>query len=128
MTQYGKIIIIADSIAEAEKELATIKALANAGAVYGKGSTDNGAEIRMGNVPSAPSSNYRCTDCSICPHRCREETYHWGDTDEYEEDDFYGTDDYEDEDYDEVDEMLDNFVMTASPIAQRMIDEILSNL
>lgn len=99
MTQYGKIIIIADSIAEAEKELATIKALANAGAVYGKGSTDNGAEIRMGNVPSAPSSNYRCTDCSICPHRCREETYHWGENnDEYEEDDFYGTDDYEDDD------------------------------
>lgn len=102
MTQYGKIIIIADSIAEAEKELATIKALANAGAVYGKGSTDNGAEIRMGNAPSAPSSNYRCTDCSICPHRCREETYHWGDTDEYEEDDFNGTDDYEeDEAYNE---------------------------
>jgi hypothetical protein len=95
MTQYGKIIIIADSIAEAEKELATIKALANAGAVYGKGSTDNGAEIRMGNVPSAPSSNYRCTDCSICPRRCREETYHYDD--EYEEDDFYGTDDYEDD-------------------------------
>jgi hypothetical protein len=101
MTQYGKIIIIADSIAEAEKELATIKALANAGAVYGKGSTDNGAEIRMGNVPSAPSapsSNYHCIDCSICPRRCREETYHWGETnDEYEEDDFYGTDDYEDD-------------------------------
>lgn len=103
MTQYGKIIIIADSIAEAEKELATIKALANAGAVYGKGSTDKGVEIRMGNVPSAPSSNYRCTDCSICPHRCREETYHWGENnDEYEEDDFNGTDDYEeDEAYNE---------------------------
>lgn len=101
MTQYGKIIIIANTIEEAEKELATVKALANAGAVYGKGSTDNGAEIRMGNVPSAPSvpsSNYRCTDCSICPRRCREETYHYDD--EYEEDDFNGTDDYEeDEDY-----------------------------
>lgn len=103
MTKYGKIYIEANSIEEAERELATIKALVNAGAVYGKGSTDNGAEIRMGNVPSAPSSNYRCTDCSICPRRCREETYHWGETnDEYEEDDFYGTDDYdEDEAYNE---------------------------
>ena len=97
MTQYGKIIIVANTIEEAEKELATVKALANAGAVYGKGSTDNGAEIRMGNVPSAPPSNYRCTDCSICPRRCREETYHYDD-----EDDFNGTDDYEeDEEYNE---------------------------
>lgn len=126
MTKYGKIYIEANSIEEAEKELATIKALVNAGAVYGKGSTDKGVEIRMGNVPSAPPSNYRCTDCSICPRRCREETYHYDN--EYEEDDFNGTDDYEEDDYDEVDEMLDNFVMTASPIAQRMIDEILSNL
>lgn len=99
MTQYGKIYIEANSIEEAERELATIKALVNAGAVYGKGSTDKGVEIKMGNVPSAPPSNYRCTDCSICPRRCREETYHYDETDEYE-DDFYGTDDYEeDEDY-----------------------------
>ncbi len=112
MTKYGKIYIEANSIEEAEKELATIKALVNAGAVYGKGSTNESVEIRMRNVPSAPPSNYRCTDCSICPRRCREETYHYDDTDEY----------------DEVDEMLDKFVMTASPIAQRMLDELLSNL
>lgn len=103
MTKYGKIYIEANSIEEAERELATIKALVNAGAVYGKGSTDKGVEIRMENAPStpsAPSSNYHCIDCSICPRRCREETYHWGETDEYEEDDFDGTDDYEeDEDY-----------------------------
>lgn len=117
MTQYGKIIIIADSIEEAEKELATVKALANAGAVYGKGSTDNGAEIRMGNVPSAPSSNYRCTDCSICPRRCREETYHPN-----------GTDDYEEDVYDEVDRLLDDFCLKASPTAQRMLDELLTIL
>lgn len=128
MTQYGKIIIVANTIEEAEKELATVKALANAGAVYGKGSTDNGAEIRMGNVPSAPSSNYRCTDCSICPHRCREETYHWGDTDEYEENDFNGTDDYEEDVYDEVDRLLDDFCLKASPTAQRMLDELLTIL
>lgn len=128
MTKYGKIYIEANSIEEAERELATIKALVNAGAVYGKGSTDKGVEIRMGNAPSVPSSNYRCTDCSICPHRCREETYHYDEADEYDEDDFYGTDDYEEDVYDEVDEMLDKFVMTASPLAQRMIDEILSNL
>ena len=128
MTKYGKIYIEANSIEEAERELATIKALVNAGAVYGKGSTDKGVEIRMGNAPSAPSSNYRCTDCSICPRRCREETYHYDEADEYDEDDFNGTDDYEEDVYDEVDEMLDKFVMTASPLAQRMIDEILSNL
>lgn len=110
MTQYGKIYIEANSIEEAERELATIKALVNAGAVYGKGSTDKGVEIRMGNAPSIPSSS--C--CSMCGCGCHE--------------DFNGTDDYEEDDYDEVDEMLDNFVMTASPIAQRMIDEILSNL
>lgn len=117
MTQYGKIIIIADSIEEAEKELATVKALANAGAVYGKGSTDKGAEIRMGNVPSVPSSNYRCTDCSICPRRCREETYHPN-----------GTDDYEEDVYDEVDRLLDDFCLKASPTAQRMLDELLTIL
>ena len=128
MTKYGKIYIEANSIEEAERELATIKALVNAGAVYGKGSTDKGIEIRMGNAPSAPSSNYRCTDCSICPRRCREETYHYDGADEYDEDDFNGTDDYEEDVYDEVDEMLDKFVMTVSPLAQRMIDEILSNL
>ena len=99
MTNYGKIIIIADSIAEAEKELATIKALANAGAVYGKGSTDKGIEIKMGNVPSAPSSDYHCTDC------CREEPCPYDDTDEYEENDFNGTDDYEEDDYNENDEL-----------------------
>ena len=110
MTKYGKIYIEANSIEEAERELATIKALVNAGAVYGKGSTDKGVEIRMGNAPSIPSPH--C--CSMCGCGCHE--------------DFNGTDDYEEDDYDEVDEMLDNFVMTASPIAQRMIDEILSNL
>lgn len=99
MANYGKIIIIADSIAEAEKELATIKALANAGAVYGKGSTDEGIEIKMGNVPSAPPSNYHCTDC------CREEPYPYDGIDEYEEDDFNGTDDYEEDDYNENDEL-----------------------
>lgn len=131
MTKYGKIYIEANSIEEAEKELATIKALVNAGAVYGKGSTDKGVEIRMGNAPSVPptpSSNYRCTDCSICSHRCREETYHWGDTDEYEEDDFNGTDDYEEDVYDEVDRMLDDFCLKASPTAQRMLDELLTIL
>lgn len=110
MTKYGKIYIEANSIEEAERELATIKALVNAGAVYGKGSTDKGVEIRMGNAPSIPSPP--C--CSMCGCGCHE--------------DFNGTDDYEEDDYDEVDELLDNFVMTASPIAQRMIDEILSNL
>ena len=110
MTKYGKIYIEANSIEEAERELATIKALVNAGAVYGKGSTDKGVEIRMGNAPSVPSPP--C--CSMCDCGCHE--------------DFNGTDDYEEDDYDEVDEMLDNFVMTASPIAERMIDEILSNL
>lgn len=110
MTKYGKIYIEANSIEEAERELATIKALVNAGAVYGKGSTDKGVEIRMGNAPSIPSPP--C--CSMCGCGCHE--------------DFNGTDDYEEDDYDEVDEMLDNFVMTASPIAERMIDEILSNL
>ena len=99
MANYGKIIIIADSIAEAEKELATIKALANAGAVYGKGSTDEGIEIKMGNVPSAPSSDYHCIDCY------REEPCPYDDTDEYEEDDFNGTDDYEEDDYNENDEL-----------------------
>ena len=110
MTKYGKIYIEANSIEEAERELATIKALVNAGAVYGKGSTDKGVEIRMGNAPSIPSPP--C--CSMCGCGCHE--------------DFNGTDDYEEDDYDEVDEMLDNFIMTASPIAERMIDEILSNL
>ena len=110
MTKYGKIYIEANSIEEAERELATIKALVNAGAVYGKGSTDKGVEIRMGNAPSIPSPP--C--CSMCGCGCHE--------------DFNGTDDYEEDDYDEVDEMLDNFVRTASPIAERMIDEILSNL
>lgn len=105
MANYGKIIIIADSIAEAEKELATIKALANAGAVYGKGSTDEGIEIKMGNVPSAPSSDYHCTDCSICSNCCREEPYPYDGIDEYEEDDFNGTDDYEEDDYNENDEL-----------------------
>lgn len=126
MTQYGKIIIVANTIEEAEKELATIKALANAGAVYGKGSTNESIEIRMGNAPSAPSvpsSNYRCTDCSICPRRCREETYH-ADTD----DDFNGTDDYEEDVYDEVDRLLDDFCLKASPTAQRMLDELLTIL
>lgn len=120
MTKYGKIYIEANSIEEAEKELATIKALVNAGAVYGKGSTDKGVEIRMGNAPSVPptpSSNYRCTDCSICSHRCREETYHWGDTEDCEEDV-----------YDEVDRMLDDFCLKASPTAQRMLDELLTIL
>lgn len=110
MTKYGKIYIEANSIEEAERELATIKALVNAGAVYGKGSTDKGVEIRMGNAPSIPSPP--C--CSMCGCGCHE--------------DFNGTDDYEEDDYDEVDEMLDNFVMTVSPIAERVIDEILSNL
>lgn len=110
MTKYGKIYIEANSIEEAERELATIKALVNAGAVYGKGSTDKGVEIRMGNAPSIPSPP--C--CSMCGCGCHE--------------DFNGTDDYEEDDYDEVDEMLDNFVMTVSPIAERMIDEIFSNL
>ena len=102
MANYGKIIIIADSIAEAEKELATIKALANAGAVYGKGSTDEGIEIKMGNVSS---SDYRYTDCSICSNCCQEEPYPYDDTDEYEEDDFNGTDDYEEDDYNENDDL-----------------------
>lgn len=117
MTQYGKIIIIADSIEEAEKELATVKALANAGAVYGKGSTNESVEIRMGNAPSVPSSDYRCTDCSICPRRCREETYHPN-----------GIDDYEEDVYDEVDRLLDDFCLKASPTAQRMLDELLTIL
>lgn len=110
MTQYGKIIIIADSIAEAEKELATIKALANAGAVYGKGSTDKGIEIRMENAPSVPSPP--C--CSKCGCGCHE--------------DFNGTDDYEEDVYDEVDRMLDDFCLKASPVAQRMLDELLTVL
>lgn len=128
MTKYGKIYIEANSIEEAERELATIKALVNAGAVYGKGSTDKGVEIRMGNAPSVPSSNYRCTDCSICPRRCREETYHPNGTEDYDEDDFYGTDDYEEDVYDEVDRMLDDFCLKASPVAQRMLDELLTIL
>jgi hypothetical protein len=73
MTKYGKIYIEANSIEEAEKELATIKALANAGAVYGKGSTDKGIEIRMGNVPSVPSSTCHCPNCSMCGCDCYEE-------------------------------------------------------
>lgn len=39
-----------------------------------------------GYIAETPPNNYRCIDCSICPHRCREETYHWSDTDEYKED------------------------------------------
>lgn len=110
MTKYGKIYIEANSIEEAEKELATIKALVNAGAVYGKGSTDKSVEIRMGNAPSVPSPPY----CSKCGCGCS--------------DDFNGTDDYEEDVYDEVDRMLDDFCLKASPTAQRMLDELLTIL
>lgn len=109
MTNYGKIYIEANSIEEAERELATIKALVNAGAVYGKGSTDKGVEIRMGNAPSVPPTP--C--CSKCGCGCHE--------------DFNGTDDYEEDAYDEVDEMLNQFIMTASPLVQRVIDGLISN-
>ena len=96
MTQYGKIYIEANSIEEAERELEMIKSLVRLGAVKGQGSTSTGKiEMEMrptsanGYVAEAPSDNYRCTDCSICPRRCREETYH--------PDDFDGTDDYEED-------------------------------
>lgn len=108
MTKYGKIYIEANSIEEAERELEMIKSLVRLGAVKGQGSTSTGKiEMEMrptSAIAEAPSNNYRCTDCSICPHRCREETYHYDEADEYDEDDFYGTDDYEDE---EVDAMID---------------------
>lgn len=100
MTQYGKIYIEANSIEEAERELEMIKSLARLGAIKGQGSTSTGKiEMEMRPTSAAtPSDNYRCTDCSICPRRCREETYHPNDTEDYDEDDFYGTDDYEEDD------------------------------
>ena len=119
MTQYGKIYIEANSIEEAERELEMIKSLARLGAIKGQGSTTTGKiEMEMRPTSAAtPSDNYRCTDCSICPRRCREETYHPNDTEDYEEDV-----------YDEVDRMLDDFCLKTSPLAQRMLDELLTIL
>lgn len=111
MTKYGKIIIEANTIEEAEKDLAMIKALANAGAVSGQGSGMTGSVSVQMSVPSvAPSAP--C--CSKCGCGCSE--------------DFNGTDDYEEDVYDEVDRLLDDFCLKASPTAQRMLDELLTIL
>lgn len=125
MTQYGKIYIEANSIEEAERELEMIKSLARLGAIKGSGSTSTGKiEMEMrptsanGYIAEAPSDNPCCRNC---PHSC-------DCADEYEEDDFDGTDDYEEDVYDEVDRMLDDFCLKTSPLAQRMLDELLTIL
>lgn len=114
MTKYGKIIIEANTIEEAEKDLAMIKALAKAGAVSGQGSGMTGSISVQMSAPSVAPSNHCCTDCPMCGWGCSE--------------DFNGTDDYEEDVYDEVDRMLDDFCLKASPTAQKMLDELLTIL
>lgn len=91
MTKYGKIYIEANTIEEAERDLAMIKALAGMGAVSGKGSSVLGmAKAEVASKPSAPQKP--CGTCWCC--KGNECDYY-----EDEDDDFY--DDYEDEDEEE---------------------------
>ena len=73
MTKYGKIYIEANTIEEAERDLAMIKALANAGAVKGQGSSALGmASAEIVGQPTAPRNKcYGCDECCCC--ECREE-------------------------------------------------------
>lgn len=65
MTKYGKIYIEANTIEEAERDLAMIKALAKAGAVRGQGSSALGmASAEVVGKPSAPQKP--CGTCWCC--------------------------------------------------------------
>ena len=92
MTKYGKIYIEANTIEEAERDLAMIKALAGMGAVSGKGSSVLG--MATAETVGKPSVRTKCDCCCGCGCECC-----GGYKDEDEDDDFY--DDYEDEDEEE---------------------------
>ena len=65
MAKYGKIYIEANTIEEAERDLAMIKALANAGAVKGQGSSALGmASAKVVGQPTAPQKP--CGTCWCC--------------------------------------------------------------
>ena len=65
MAKYGKIYIEANTIEEAERDLAMIKALANAGAVKGQGSSALGmASAEIVGQPTAPQKP--CGTCWCC--------------------------------------------------------------
>ena len=65
MTKYGKIYIEANTIEEAERDLAMIKAFAEAGAVRGQGSSALGmASAEIVGQPTAPQKP--CGTCWCC--------------------------------------------------------------
>lgn len=65
MTKYGKIYIEANTIEEAERDLAMIKTLANMGAVRGQGSSALGmASAEIVSQPTAPQKP--CGTCWCC--------------------------------------------------------------
>ncbi len=65
MAKYGKIYIEANTIEEAERDLAMIKALAEVGAVRGQGSSALGmASAEVVGKPSAPQKP--CGTCWCC--------------------------------------------------------------
>ena len=68
MTKFGKIVIEANTIEEAEKDLAMIKALADMGAVCGSGSGVSG-EVEA----TIPTPQKSCCGCCCCEEEDEEE-------------------------------------------------------
>jgi hypothetical protein len=62
MTNYGEIVIRANTIEEAEKDLEMIKALAKMGAVCGSGSSELGTAEAIIPTPQKPCCCCKCCD------------------------------------------------------------------
>lgn len=68
MTKYGKIYIEANTIEEAERDLAMIKTLANMGAVKGQGSSALG--MASAEIVSQPTAPTKCGCACKCHRDC----------------------------------------------------------
>lgn len=98
MKNYGKIVIMADSIEQAQAELDTIKALVGMGATCGMGEVEITEEVVITGMPRVTDTGYfnHCmTPC--CPCCCDDE----------EDEDEYGD---------------ENFAMDSDPITRAMMN------
>ena len=68
MAKYGKIYIEANTIEEAERDLAMIKAFAEAGAVRGQGSSALG--MASAEIVGQPTTRTKCDCCCGCGCEC----------------------------------------------------------
>lgn len=96
-TMNGKIVIAGNSIAELERELATVKALVAMGKTYGVGGNsiaevEEGLEMVGGTPPC-------CCNCGCCEDE-DEDLYDEEDEDEY----------YEDDDEEDISELITDII------------------